>query len=244
MMTVKEVSRKTGVTVRTLHHYDAIGLLPPTEVTEAGYRLYDDSALDRLQTILLYRELRFSLEEIRAILQSSDFDRNRALRQQIRLLELQREHIDNLILFARGICDLGVKHMDFSAFDTSKLDDYAARAKAAWGQSEAYREFEEKSRGRGREEELDLGREMMAIMARFGALRGSDPAGEEAQALVEELRAFITAHFYDCKVPILRGLGQMYAGGGEMTDNIDAAGGEGTGEFADRAIQIYCHRKG
>ena len=134
--------------------------------------------------------------------------------------------------------------MDFSAFDTSKLDDYAARARAAWGQSESYREFEEKSRDRSRQEELDLGREMMDIMARFGSLRQSDPAGEEAQALVEELRSFITEHFYDCKVPILRGLGRMYAGGGEMTENIDAAGGEGTGDFADRAIQLYCDRKG
>ena len=88
MRTVKEVSRLTGVSVRTLHHYDAIGLLKPTEVTRAGYRLYDDTALSRLQSILLFRELQFPLKEIKAILDSPDFDPEEALTQQIKLLEM------------------------------------------------------------------------------------------------------------------------------------------------------------
>lgn len=102
MRTVKEVSKFTGVSVRTLHHYDAIGLLKPTTVTQAGYRLYDDTALERLQQILLFRELEFSLKEIQAILESPNFDRNKALEQQIALLTLKKEHLENLILFARG----------------------------------------------------------------------------------------------------------------------------------------------
>ena len=79
MRTVKEVSKLTGVSVRTLHHYDAIGLLKPTAVTQAGYRLYDDEALGRLQSILLFRELQFPLKEIQAILDSPGFDRSQAL---------------------------------------------------------------------------------------------------------------------------------------------------------------------
>ena len=86
MWTVKQVSRITGVSVRTLHHYDAIGLLRPAKVTDAGYRLYDDAALRRLQNILLFRELQFPLKEIKAILDSPDFDPTAALEQQIRLL--------------------------------------------------------------------------------------------------------------------------------------------------------------
>ena len=86
MKTVKEVSRLSGVSVRTLHHYDAIGLLKPTRVTEAGYRLYDDTALARLQAILLFRELQFPLKEIKAILDSPNFDQQEALAQQIRIL--------------------------------------------------------------------------------------------------------------------------------------------------------------
>ena len=240
MMTVKEVSKRSGVTVRTLHHYDAIGLLRPTQITEAGYRLYDEKALERLQMILLYRELKFSLEEIKGILDSSDFDRSRALEQQIELLELQKEHIEDLIAFARGISSMGVKSMDFSVFDTKKMDEYSAQAKATWGKTEAYKEYEVKSKGRSKEKEKSLGVDMMAIMSRFGAVRHTDPASEEVQALVEELRSFINEHFYTCGPAMLQNLGAMYAAGGEFTENIDGAGGEGTGAFIQKAIEVYC----
>ena len=99
MMTVNEVSKLSGVSIRTLHYYDTIGLLHPTEVTEAGYRLYDDAALERLQQILLFRELEFPLKEIRGILDAPNFDRNKALEQQIELLTLKKEHLENLINF-------------------------------------------------------------------------------------------------------------------------------------------------
>ena len=100
MMTVNEVSKLTGVSIRALQYYDKIGLLHPAEYTEAGYRLYDDTALERLQQILLFRELEFSLKEIQSILQSPDFDRDRALDQQICLLTLKKEHMSNGSMFA------------------------------------------------------------------------------------------------------------------------------------------------
>lgn len=114
MMTVNKVSKLTGVSIRTLQYYDKIGLLHPAEHTEAGYRLYDDTALERLQQILLFRELEFSLKEIQAILQSPDFDRDKALEQQIELLSLKKEHLENLITFARGLKQVGGTNMDFS----------------------------------------------------------------------------------------------------------------------------------
>ena len=92
MRTVKQVSELTHISIRTLHHYDAIGLLKPTEITESGYRLYDDAALGRLQTILLFRELQFSLKEIKEILDDPEFDRKVALASQITLLKLQKKH--------------------------------------------------------------------------------------------------------------------------------------------------------
>ncbi len=146
MRTVHEVSKLTGVSIRTLHHYDAIGLLHPSTVTEAGYRLYDDTALERLQHILLFRELEFPLKDIKEILDSSNFERNKALEQQIQLLMLKKEHIENLITFARGIQGIGVKNMDFSAFDAKKIDEYTAQAKATWGKTDAYKEYEEKTK--------------------------------------------------------------------------------------------------
>ena len=93
MMTIHEVSRLAGVSVRTLHHYDAIGLLPPTTLTEAGYRLYDDTALARLQFILLFRELEFPLKDIKRILDDPNFDQSAALEDQIKLLELRRKQL-------------------------------------------------------------------------------------------------------------------------------------------------------
>ena len=240
MKTVNEVSKLTGVSVRTLHHYDEIGLLKPTSVTEAGYRLYDDTALERLQHILLFRELQFTLKDIKAILDSPDFDRNRALEQQIELLTLKKDHLENLILYARGIKFLGVKYMDFSAFDTKKMDEYAAQAKENWGKTEAYKEFEEKSKDWTEETTENIAKDMMIIFAEFGQMKDLNPADEKVQAQVKKLQDYITEHFYNCTNQILSGLGQMYAGGGEFTENIDAYGGEGTAEFTNKAIDIYC----
>ena len=130
MKTVQEVSRLTGVSVRTLHHYDAIGLLKPTKVTEAGYRLYDDAALSRLHSILLFRELQFPLKEIKGILDSPQFDSDKALERQIELLELQRKRLGELIDHARELKEKGCTRMGFKAFDKSELEQYKAEAKA------------------------------------------------------------------------------------------------------------------
>ena len=239
MKTVKEVSKLTGVSVRTLHYYDEIGLLKPTEITETGYRLYDDTALERLQHIMLFRELEFPLKEIRRIVNSSDFDRNRALEQQIQLLTLKKEHIENLITFARGIHGIGVRNMDFSAFDSRKIDEYAAQAKATWGKTEMYQEFEKKTEHLSKEDENKLEEELMQIFVEFGQMKDREPAEEAVQTQVKKLQDFITEHFYTCTPQILAGLGKMYSGGGSLTENIDRAGGEGTAEFVDEAIQVY-----
>lgn len=233
MKTVREVARISGVSVRTLHHYDAIGLLHPTRVTDAGYRLYDDAALTRLQTILLFRQLRFPLKQIAEILDSPGFDPVAALEDQIRLLELQRQHLDDLICHARQIQKTGVIPMDFHAFDTQNIDVYAAEAKAKWGNTDAYREYEQ----RGRQ---DAGNGLMTVFAKLGAVRDLDPASEKAQELVSQLQQFITDNYYTCTKQILQGLGQMYAADARFKENIDRAGGAGTAEFAARAIEIYC----
>ncbi len=241
-LTVSEVSRMSGVSVRTLHHYDQIGLLKPAEVTEAGYRLYGEAELERLQQILFFRELEFPLQDIGRILSSSSFDRNRALDQQIQLLEMKKEHLENLLLYARGIRLTGVKHMDFTAFDTKKMDEYAREAKAQWGKSEAYKEFEEKTKDWTEDTASGIAGEMMAIFAEFGQLmsNGTEPSHEDAQALVQKLRSFITDNMYNCTPRILAGLGQMYTGDGRFAENIDKAGGVGTADFAGKAIAAYC----
>ena len=242
MKTVHEVSKLTKVSVRTLHYYDSIGLLSPTDVTEAGYRLYDDTALERMQHILLFRELGFPLKEIKGILDSSDFDRNRALEQQIELLTLKKEHLENLIDFARGIKAIGVRYMDFSAFDTSKIDEYAMQAKATYGNTESYKEYEEKTKGKTKEDMEILFKDLMQLFVEFGQMKEDDFSSEKVQAQVKKLQKYINDNFYTCSNQMLQMLGKMYSGGGSMTENIDNAGGAGTAEFVMEAIEIYCKK--
>ncbi len=241
MMTVNDVSKLTGVSVRTLQYYDRIGLLKPNAYTESGYRLYDDAALERLQQILLFKELEFSLKEIGSIIDAPDFDRNKALEQQIELLTMKKEHLENLIDFARGIKLLGVRRMDFTVFDTNKIDEYAERAKEQWGKTDAYKEFEEKSKDLTDKDQQNMANELMQLFTEFGQMISADPSDEKVQLQVKKLQDYITEHFYNCTNEILGGLGKMYSGGGEFTENIDRAGGKGTAEFVTKAIEFYCN---
>ena len=203
MMTVNEVSKLAGVSIRTLQYYDKIGLLHPTGHTDAGYRLYDDTDLERLQHILLFRELEFSLKDIASIINSPDFDRSKALEQQIEMLKLKRDHIENLMNFALGIKMLGVKHMDFKAFDRSKLDEYSRQAKDMYKESPEYKEMEEKSKNRTKEEEGILADRFMLLFKEAGTLKDTDPASPEAQDLVKRIQDFITENLYTCSKRVL-----------------------------------------
>lgn len=239
MMTVNEVSKLTGVSIRTLQYYDTIGLLKPIEYTESGYRLYDDISMERLQQILLFKELEFPLKEIKKIIDAPNFDRNKALEQQIELLTMKKEHLENLISFARGIKGIGVKYMDFKVFDITKIDEYSKRAKEQWGQTSEYKEFEEKTKNWTKDDEAIVANEFMQLFVEFGQMKEMDPEDEQVQLQVRKLQDYITDHFYTCSDKILCGLGRMYAGGGELTENIDDVGGVGTAEFASKAIDIF-----
>lgn len=239
MKTVKEVSRLTGVSVRTLHHYDTIGLLKPTQVTEAGYRLYDEEAVERLYMILVFRELGLSLKEIGDILHAPDYDRNRCLERQISLMQERIDKLQDRITLAKGILTIGVKYMSFNGFDPKKMDDYSQQAKALYGKTDAYKEYQQKSAGRTQQQEKDLGAQVMDLFVKLGQMCPCDPACGEAQAWAKELQEFFNEHFYTCTPQILSSLAESYAGGGSMTENIDKAGGAGTGAFAKEVIDIY-----
>lgn len=240
MMTVNEVSKLAGVSIRTLQYYDKIGLLKPARYTESGYRLYDDTGLERLQQILLFRELEFPLKEIKEIITGSNFDKVKALDQQIELLTLKKEHLENLIDFARKLKTKGADIMDFSAYDTSKIDEYAKKAKEEWGDTPQYKEYEKKSASRSKEDEANMMKGLLNVFAEFGKIKDTDPSSDEAKALARKLQDYITEHFYNCTNDILLGLGQAYVSNREFTENIDKAGGKGTADFACRAIKAYC----
>nr|MCR5468415.1 MerR family transcriptional regulator [Lachnospiraceae bacterium] len=225
---------------RTLQYYDKIDLLKPTEYTKSGYRLYDDAALEKLQQILLFRELEFPLKNIKDIVTRSDFDTNKALEQQIELLELKKEHIDNLLNLCRYIKMRGVRYLNFKAFDSSKLDEYSKKAKEQWEHTPAYKEFSEKSKNWTKEYESELMADFYNLFEEFGKMKDIDPAAKEAQEQVKRVQDFITENMYTCSNEILYGLSQWYVGGGDVTQNIDEIGGKGTAEFVYKAIKIYC----
>ena len=240
MRTVKEVSKITGVSVRTLHHYDAIGLLKPTKVTEAGYRMYDDTALSRLQNILLFRELQFPLKEIKVILDSPDFDPSEVIAQQIGLLELQYKRIGELISFAREIQKKGVVTMDFDVFDKKEIEKYKEEVQAKWGNTKAYQEYKQKDVARNEGSYSKIAIELMAVFSELGGLKHLTPDSDEVQKKISALQKFITAHYYTCTNEILRGLGELYICDERFKGTIDRAGGDGTAEFVSQAISVYC----
>lgn len=239
MKTVHEISNLTGLSIRTLQYYDNIGLLKPAQYSDSGYRLYDDDSLTVLQQIMLFRELEFPLKDIKTIISDPDFNKNKALEDQIALLRLKRDHIDKLIEHAKKMLGKGENAMSFDVYDKKKLKEYAEKAKESWGNTAAYKEYEMKTEGRSDEENAMLGDQLMDIFRDFGKIRESLPESPEAQTKVSELKEFITSHYYKCTDEILKGLGNMYAAGGDFTENIDKAAGEGTAAYVNKAIEVF-----
>lgn len=238
-MNIGELSRLTGVSVRTLRHYDSIGLLKPMGTTEAGYRQYGEDAQDRLSIILLFRELNVPLREIRNMLEKPDFDPVAVLDEQIAHLEEKRRHIDHLILLAQGMKMRGLRHVRFSALDLSALDETAARIADTWQGTPAMQEFRAKDGQRTDDERRALGEAFDELLVSFGQ-HPEDPSCDDAQAMVQSLRGFFSEHFYHCTPTMLRGLANLYDGGGEFTLYIDRLAGQGTAAWLAQAMRIHC----
>ena len=234
---IKAFAELTGVSVRTLHYYDEIGLLNPSCVEKQnGYRFYDEASLERMQEILFYRELDFSLKSIAEILASPNYDKQTALAEQKRLLMLKKDRLTRLIA-ALEQAEKG--EITMNAFDNSEYEaarqQYEDEAKERWGDTAAYREYAQKAPA------ADAAAGLMAVFGEFAAVKaaGHTPDSDTAQRLVKKLQDYITANFYHCTNEILAGLGQMYVGDERFKNNIDSHG-EGTAEFVSEAIELYC----
>ncbi len=238
-MLIKEFAEFTGVSVRTLHYYDEIGLLTPAFVDKyTGYRFYDENSLLRMQEILFYRELDFSLKSIGEILSSPNYDKNKALKEQKHLLTLKKERLERLI----SAIDGAVKGENvMKVFDSSDMDSYKAEAKEKWGNTDAYKQHAEKTKGYSKQKWNDLAEGMDQIMAEFALCmkNGETPDSSEAQHLVKALQDHITQNYYHCTNQILASLGQMYVADDRFTANIDRHA-DGTARFICEAIEIYC----
>ena len=242
---IKEFAELTGVSVRTLHYYDEIGLLKPCFVDKQnGYRFYDETSLERMQEILFYRELDFPLKSIAEILASPNYDKQKALAEQKRLLTLKKDRLERLIA-ALEQAEKG--EITMSAFDNSEYEtarqQYEDEAKQRWGDTDAYRESRAKTAGYSKEKWNDVLAGMNGIFAEFSECKkcGDSADSDTAQRLVKKLQDYITANFYHCTNEILAGLGQMYICDERFRNNIDSHG-EGTAEFVAEAVRSYCRK--
>ena len=240
-MLIREFAEFTGVSVRTLHYYDQIGLLKPAFVDRAtGYRYYDENSLLRMQEILFYRELDFSLKSIGKIISSPNYDTRKSLEEQKILLTLKKERLERLIA---SIDDAMRGANVMRAFDNSEFEKYKAEAQEKWGKTDAYREHKERTRDYSKQKWNDLAQGMDDIMAEFAACMnsGEAPAADSAQALVRKLQNHITENYYHCTDQIMAGLGQMYVADERFKNNIDKHG-EGTAQFICEAVAVYCRK--
>lgn len=241
-VTISEMAKMAGVSVRTLHYYDEIGLLEPSEVvSETGYRYYDEKAAERLQQILFFRELDFPLKEIVQIMNASDYKKEEALKRQRELLRLKRKRLDKLI----GLLDAGLKgdtNMSFQEFDKSEIEQakekYAKEVQSRWGNTDAYQQSSKRTAAYTKEDWKEVGGKMDELLKAFADHVGEAPESAAVQELVEAWQKYITDYYYDCTNEILAGLGQMYVADERFTKNMDKFK-EGTAELISRAIEIY-----
>ena len=243
-MRISEVAKLTGITVRTLHYYDEVGLLKPSEITEAGYRLYSREDLEILQQILFFRGLDFPLSQIKEIMNNPNYDKEEALKKQKELLIQQRQRIEGLIKLIEKRIE-GDNNMSFKEFDMNEIEEnkkkYAKEVKERWGTSKAYEESEKKTSSYNKEKWGDINQETSEIFKGFAELRNSDPGSEEVQELVRRWQKYITDNFYTCTNEILSGLGLMYVEDERFKENLDK-NGEGTAKLMAEAIKIYCSK--
>ena len=227
-----------------MHYYDEIGLLKPSEITEAGYRLYSREDLEILQQILFFRELDFPLSQIKEIMNNPNYDKEEALKKQKELLIQQRQRIEGLIKLIEKRIE-GDNNMSFKEFDMNEIEEnkkkYAKEVKERWGTSKAYEESEKKTSSYNKEKWGDINQETSEIFKGFAELRNSDPGSEEVQELVRRWQKYITDNFYTCTNEILSGLGLMYVEDERFKENLDK-NGEGTAKLMAEAIKIYCSK--
>jgi DNA-binding transcriptional MerR regulator len=213
--TVRKLAKLAGVSVRTLHYYDEVGLLKPSFIKENGYRVYEEKELYTLQQILFFRELEFSLEQIKEIMNAPKFDPLKALREQKKLLRLRKERlnklietIDKTIISQRGGEDMTNDDL-FNSFSREQIEEYKTEAKERWGQTKAYKQSIERMRSWTSDDYKRVAQEGQDITASIAKVSDFGIESPEVQTQVKRHFEYIN-EFYDCTAQMYRGLGRMY----------------------------------
>ena len=249
-MNVGEVAALAGITVRTLHHYDRIGLLSPSGRTGAGYRQYSPADLDRLHQVLLYRELGFPLEEVAELL-SGDVDPAAHLRRQHRLLRDRLERTQAMVaavekeMEARAMGISLTPEERFELFGDWLPEEYEAEAEQRWGDTEAWAQSQRRTRAYSKDDWVRIKAEGEAVESGFAAaLRDGLPAdSERAMDLAEDHRQQISRNFYDCGYEMHAGLGRMYVEDERFTAHYEALA-PGLAQYVSDAIAANAARRG
>ncbi|HEY0401202.1 MAG TPA: MerR family transcriptional regulator [Blastococcus sp.] len=249
-MNVGEVAALAGVTVRTLHHYDRIGLLSPSGRTAAGYRQYSAADLDRLHQVLLYRELGFSLEDVATLLDAPDADPEAHLRRQHRLLRDRLERTRAMVaavekeMEARSMGISLTPEERFEVFGDWLPEEYEAEAEEKWGDTDAWAQSQWRTRSYSKNDWVRIKAEGDDIERRFAAAlqSGAAPDSAEAMDLAEEHRQQITRNFYDCPPAMHAGLGRMYVEDERFTAHYEQIA-PGLAQYVSAAVQANAARQ-
>ncbi|MRI64821.1 MerR family transcriptional regulator [Gracilibacillus thailandensis] len=241
-MQVKEVAALTGVSVRTLHHYDEIGLLSPTKSAENGYRIYSDEDLATLQQILFFRALDFPLKKIKEIMSSSHYNRLEALEMQRNMLLDKQKNITTMLETIEKTIEneKGVYHMSqeekFQGFDFSH-NPYEEEARKRWGDKKV-----DEANQQVKSMTKELQDEMNQIYKDLADIRHLDPTSKEAQQTIKKWYDFLNNHFTTYTPEAFEGLGQMYVQDQRFTKNIDQFG-EGLAQFMSKAMTEFADKQ-
>ncbi|MBN8237307.1 MerR family transcriptional regulator [Halobacillus kuroshimensis] len=251
MYKVKEMAELAGTSIRTLHHYDEIGLLTPKWTNEKGYRFYGEEEVKKLQQILFFKEMDFPLARIQQIIENPNFNEEEALSQHRTVLMKKKERLEKLISSVdQSLQSLQggkvMTHEDrFKPFNKEEIEkhqqQYAEEVEERWGHTDAYKESKRRTDQYKDEDWKKIQEESMAIDRSLSARMKDGPGDSEVQRLIGEKRRHITDHFYPCTLEIFRGLGSMYVQDPRFKKNLEQWG-EGYAAFLHEAIDIYCDR--
>lgn len=239
MRTVKEISFLTGVSVRTLHYYDEIGLLKPVYIGDNAYRYYDESSIFRLNEILFFRSLGFPLKQINLLLEMSENDLKDTLEKHIKQLRFDRENLDRLILKTEALLKGGIHNMGLNTIGKEEQALLEDEAKRLYGDTQAFKEYQAKQES----DKMKAQEGLMLIFKEFYSLKDLSPNQQQVQEKVKDFTNYITTNFYTCNDKVLTNLLQIYQEHKRFQEVVDNECGIGTLNFVVDAISNYLENR-
>lgn len=244
MYKINEISKITGISPRMLRHYDKLDLLRPNKSNENNYRIYTDEDLCKLQEILFFKELDFSLEEIKIILKNPNYDRTEAFSHQKTILLKKIDRLNEIVLSLEDSInkirkEQKMSEKNFKSFSMEEIEKYQNEVKELYGNTNAHKEYKEKTKDYKKDDFDKIQQEMNKKLESIAIymIKGFD--SKEVQGAIHEYREYINTNFYNCTIDIFRGLGELYISDKRFSENIDKIR-TGLSEFLEKAIKFYC----